>query len=225
MKMSEPLHATFWQETELPLMSSQAGSRAKTLALLESKRGLTAAQDPASGPKSCDLLASYDRATSSWRTSQTCLVALAANEAGGLAEYSETWPRSGMMRNGTAFRLPMLAPAISEIEHGYWPTPCASDNKSRKVPKRPHVTKNGTLRHLNAEGVQSQVRLSQAVKFFPTPNASDNRNRGGPKDACVQRRQNIGKQVGLSMTVDGELNPMWVEWLMGFPMGWTDLED
>ena len=23
----------------------------------------------------------------------------------------------------------------------------------------------------------------------------------------------------------GTLNPMWVEWLMGFPIGWTDLED
>lgn len=23
----------------------------------------------------------------------------------------------------------------------------------------------------------------------------------------------------------GYLNPMWVEWLMGFPIGWTDLED
>lgn len=23
----------------------------------------------------------------------------------------------------------------------------------------------------------------------------------------------------------GQLNPTWVEWLMGFPIGWTDLED
>jgi hypothetical protein len=23
----------------------------------------------------------------------------------------------------------------------------------------------------------------------------------------------------------GQLNPTWVEWLMGFPLGWTDLED
>jgi len=25
--------------------------------------------------------------------------------------------------------------------------------------------------------------------------------------------------------VGGALNPTWVEWLMGFPTGWTDLED
>jgi hypothetical protein len=24
---------------------------------------------------------------------------------------------------------------------------------------------------------------------------------------------------------NGSLNPTWVEWLMGFPIGWTDLED
>jgi hypothetical protein len=25
--------------------------------------------------------------------------------------------------------------------------------------------------------------------------------------------------------VSGKLNPTWVEWLMGFPLGWTDLGD
>jgi hypothetical protein len=23
----------------------------------------------------------------------------------------------------------------------------------------------------------------------------------------------------------GQMNPEWVEWLMGFPIGWTDLKD
>lgn len=26
------------------------------------------------------------------------------------------------------------------------------------------------------------------------------------------------------MTADGQLNPEWVEWLMGWPIGWTDLK-
>lgn len=43
-----------------------------------------------------------------------------------------------------------------------------------------------------------------------------------------QRRIKMGKQIGLSTAVKekrttGTLNPTWVEWLMGFPLGWTDL--
>ena len=37
----------------------------------------------------------------------------------------------------------------------------------------------------------------------------------------------IGKQVMLSMCVssdNGRLNPDWAEWLMGWPIGWTDLK-
>jgi hypothetical protein len=35
------------------------------------------------------------------------------------------------------------------------------------------------------------------------------------------------KSFGLSIAdvVGGQPNPMWVEWLMGFPIGWTDLKD
>jgi hypothetical protein len=25
--------------------------------------------------------------------------------------------------------------------------------------------------------------------------------------------------------IGGQMNPQWVEWLMGFPLEWTDLED
>jgi hypothetical protein len=28
---------------------------------------------------------------------------------------------------------------------------------------------------------------------------------------------------GLAATAGGSLNPDWVEWLMGFPVGWTDI--
>lgn len=59
---------------------------------------------------------------------------------------------------------------------------------------------------------------------WPTPNASDHRDRGGPENPSIQRRQEIGKSIELSMTQTGQLNPDWVEWLMGWPIGWTSLE-
>jgi hypothetical protein len=39
------------------------------------------------------------------------------------AEFSGTFPRSGMMRNGTVYQLPNLARTITEIGSGLLPTP------------------------------------------------------------------------------------------------------
>lgn len=50
------------------------------------------------------------------------------------------------------------------------------------------------------------------------------KNLGSP---VIQRRIAKGKQIGLSMSVSdtsGALNPDWVEWLMGWPIGWTGLK-
>jgi hypothetical protein len=63
-----------------------------------------------------------------------------------------------------------------------------------------------------------------AAKAWPTPAAADNRDRGGPSMPCIRRRIEMGKQIGLTMAVDGKLNPDWVEMLMGFPPGWTDTD-
>src|SRR5216684_872072 len=51
--------------------------------------------------------------------------------------------------------------------------------------------------------------LEQTVKMWPTPNPGEH-GRGG---------QNLSTEVG------GQLNPMWVEWLMGYLSAWTALED
>jgi hypothetical protein len=39
--------------------------------------------------------------------------------------------------------------------------------------------------------------------------------------------RDVRRRKGKRMTAGngGKLNPTWVEWLMGFPTGWTDLED
>ena len=72
------------------------------------------------GPRSSDSFASWDPDTSSWRTSQLSLL-------GGYGEFSETWPRAGMTRSGTAFRLQPLAPLTRGIASGLLPTPAATE--------------------------------------------------------------------------------------------------
>lgn len=63
--------------------------------------------------------------------------------------------------------------------------------------------------------------------LWPTPQASDNRDRGNLSSPAIKRRAEKGKQLMLSQVVsdqNGRLNPTWVEWLMGWPLGWTDLK-
>src|SRR5210317_1218797 len=112
------------------------GSLAKTSA----QRGGKKVSRPSAadyGQTSAVLLARFDPDTQSWRTYQTCLVALANNEADGLARFSETWPRSGMTQSGIAYKLPTLAHRISGTGYGSSPThsiptPTAQDHIERR---------------------------------------------------------------------------------------------
>ena len=94
-----------------------------------------------------------------------------------------------------------------------WPTPNASDSKQANM-KDGHDIKKGYLR-----GV---------VKMYPTPTASLEKH--STKKAYWENRIQKGRQEDIQMRVyketgSGSLNPQWVEWLMGYPEGWTDLKD
>lgn len=90
-----------------------------------------------------------------------------------------------------------------------WPTPTAEQcGMTARTGGRP-IEKSTKL--------STQVYLAEKMKLLPTPIASDWKNRG-----CKDYRKN--RQGQLQTTVGGQLNPTWVEWLMGFPLGWTDLD-
>jgi DNA (cytosine-5)-methyltransferase 1 len=116
-------------------------------------------------------------------------------------------------------------------EEAKFPTPTASDWMSPKQ-NGIDLVNNRYVRTSLTTGVKFGAKLSDAInldmkKKFPTPQASDNRDRGNMSNAVVQRRIAIGKQVLLSQSVhptSGQLNPTWVEWLMGWPLEWTDLK-
>jgi hypothetical protein len=59
--------------------------------------------------------------------------------------------------------------------------------------------------------------LGRAVNqsMWPTPTQDGNYNRKGASATSGD---------GLATAVGGSLNPTWVEWLMGFPLGWTALD-
>jgi hypothetical protein len=65
----------------------------------------------------------YDRDLDFWKTSQLSLL------TGTFAEFSETWPRAGLIVDGTCLRLPTSERRTFGKDSLYWPTPVASDSR------------------------------------------------------------------------------------------------
>jgi hypothetical protein len=93
--------------------------------------------------------------------------------------------------------------------YGLWPTPTKADAERKSET------------YYRGEG---NPTLLGAVRNWPTPNARD--YKGSPGQGSRDRG---GRGASLPGSIkdsegSGSLNPMWVEWLMGFPTGWTVCE-
>lgn len=202
---SEPSPPTLFAATELPLMSSAEVSRAKTSQWPESEAALMLS-GVVYGLNTTVSLASLDLGASSWKTHQACLVS-------GWEEFSETWPRAGMMRNGTVYPQTASAPLMRGTGHGSLPTPTKTDFKSEcmspeLVARRAGESKRG-------------VRLTEFLhrRNLPTP-MRGNDHWGARLDEWGGSSNPFrGTELGQL-----RLNPCWVEELMGFPIGWSELE-
>jgi hypothetical protein len=159
-----------------------------------------------------ELLERYGLSLSLRKTPRFCgLVALTLS--------SETCPSWGMMQSGACWELGTSARPIKEIGCGSWPTPTRRDYKGTNSPE-------GLTRK---DGKSRMDQLPNAVAYGGT---KTHQKWGTPrcfmhKDALTDRgKGNLGEQVnereGVKKT--GQLNPPWVEWLMGWPIGWTDLK-
>ena len=179
-------------------------SRARTSAQPEKAQGSTA-KGLGFGEKWHELSVKYDLDSCSWKTVH-CLF------PEDLPWSSVTLPRLGMMRAGCVYQQESVAQITKGIDCGSlekFPTPTVKGNYNRKG-----------LSKTSGDGLATYVKKYP----FPTPCASDNRNRGTTQTPAIARRIEKGKQVMLSMTLDGPMNPVFVEWLMGWPLGWTELQ-
>ena len=136
-----------------------------------------AANVAAYGRPSVASLGSYDLATRSWRTFQRCFIE-------DWERYSETWPRSGMTRSGTAYQLPPLVPLTEETESGLWPTPTVKGNQHNR---RGLTSKSG-------DGLATAVR-------WATPTARDWRSE---KRAPGKREKRMQESRGIFAAVSGQ---------------------
>ena len=134
-------------------------------------------------------------------------------------------PRSkeSLLRQATTTRKGRTRPAnlreqVDPETVALWPTPRASDYKGC-----------GPVGSSSAEHFLEKGYLSGAV-LYATANARDWKNATAKEWDNPKNTRNLNRQIaklseGEQSTEarNGQLNPTWVEWLMGFPLGWTDL--
>lgn len=99
-----------------------------------------------------------------------------------------------------------------------WPTPRTTDIAAG----RPN---DGTAR-IGPNGERLGLNLADAVRLWPTPTSRDHKDTGDYRETREGRNSYnslLGLAVGPTKT-NGSLAPEFVEYLMGFPIGYTDCE-
>jgi DNA (cytosine-5)-methyltransferase 1 len=101
-----------------------------------------------------------------------------------------------------------------------WPTPIASNGMSEDI---------STVQARLQNGTPYKARLVEAVAQYPTPTYGKLAGGTGGfnqiEELYLSEQITLEEKKAMQAGNGGKLNPMWVEWLMGFPLGWTDLED
>ena len=127
-----------------------------------------------------------------------------------------TWKLKGTKSNRLYFQLVPLVRHIGEKEYGLWPT---STSVQRDHPERVQglLNKGATTMMSRKNGENRPNSVLDAAMFYgmlPTPTLADSKNVG----------RNGSHQENLHKITDLHLNPEFVEEMMGFPIGWTDLK-
>lgn len=186
-------------EKQLTLFSEASlNDPAKTCPKQENKSGLQA-QEAVSGLKCSGLSANSDPVMSLLRT---CVEQSISPSIPCTPVWSEKVTKSGLT---LYLHLRLVRPTKEKgcllSESGkMWPTPTLNGNHNRKG-----------LSERSGDGLATAVKtvgsLCPTPREFMYKDSATDRNKG-----------NIGEKVG------GHLNPDWVEQLMNFPEGWTDLD-
>lgn len=227
------------------LMSCLVDSLAKTSQLQVNEQALPNEREADYGLSSYALLAKLDHESLSWKTSQLSMFPQETetdmnNQAPPLSLLLAS-PKWAMMLSGCLYALPILARPTSAKDGSVWPTAMANTNQAseREIDEmnprarlvtevmvqerwgtpRANDSKKGANHTPNKRnGLVSQVKLSEST--WLTPTASDNDTH---KNDTI-RFQSLGAQVH-RIDEKENLNPDWVELLMGFPIGWTDIRN
>ena len=171
------------------------------------------------GGSSTVLSTTYDPVSQSWKTCQQSIFE-------DYQQSLEALPKSGMTVNGRLYQL-------HNAEH---PT-LDADGLALRIPAA-SLTEDGLLPTPTKAGAEHRTRYSQGGRplmymiqkgLLPTPTVNESKN--NPSGASQWARHDslnveAAKLQGLNKTTgkDFQLNPQFVEEMMGFPIGWTELK-
>jgi hypothetical protein len=136
-----------------------------------------------------------------------------------------------MMRDGVLWEQTIAEHHISGKESGFWPTPVARDDG--KTPDA-HMRMKRNMAGGARKKITSLTVMIKAIEqgkyreMWPTPRAHDWKGglpygtTSGRKESDFYLPDKVNK-IG-KLKPGGQLNPQWVAWLMGWPIGWTDLK-
>jgi hypothetical protein len=200
-------------------------------------------------------LASYDLNTQSWKMYEDTFLSdsmlyLGKWPASGMTQSGRLFPQPQLVRliaetvsslwrtptvddsknvNPKPNRRPGLVSQVNDSlqetdgSMRLWPTPTTQEIE------HPTAELTQTGRRKSKDGTTSHsLGLADAVQMWPTPKSTDYKAAViWPQSKTHSRDKALRETIAQRNPemVGGRLNPMWVEWLMGFPLGWTDLED
>ena len=198
------------QAGEELLMSYQAAFRAKTYLPQEKAQELMES-DQECGQRWQGLFARYDHNTHSLKTVQCSLLE-------DLEQSLQIWPKWGSMQNGVCYQQPMLVQTISEKECGL----------SQRIPNNIDFFHTPCTTGIDG-GSNNRKALKKRMEQWPTPSATDGQRGTMPNWKPIRpsghpAQYPLNQALRDSTGIVGKPNPMWVEWLMGWPLQWTDLK-
>ena len=178
-----------------------ADFHAKTSAPLEKVQELME-NEAECGEKWRASFTKYDPNLSLWKTHQCSLL-------GDLELFSETWPQWGLMQDGECWEQIPLVRLINETEFGLRPN-------------------NENFFHTpNTTGLDggSNGRKALRKRLMPTPVCQDSRHAQTRhlNPNCKHWESNLG-EVFVAETGIPKMPASFVESMMGWPLGWTDLK-
>jgi hypothetical protein len=199
---------------------------AKTLVQQDEGQELTES-DPECGEKWRGSFTKYSPDSRLWKTHQCSLL-------GDLEPFLETWPQWGLMRDGECWEQQTLEQTIRGTESGLSPngvdsfhtpntTGLDGGSNSRKALKKrmeqwpTPISQDAKHSGYAKSGPGKAKKLSYEVVKYPTPTCHNS------KEGAFPAEYNR-KTPTLATHAGGKLNPTWVEWLMGWPLEWTDLK-